>query len=402
VETDNPSVTIGGEAAVTEATGLALRSLRYPSAGLAVALSEVVGRTNCDVAAAFLVGRPEEVELLAAVGRSAAALGGRGPAPAQTRLVRDFGREASPRSTPPPPDAGRPWADHAWVSRICTPLTDEENVVLVLAGDRSVEAGELSDLSTAIAILVRIDLLAGEVDRLRAELHRTRQDRSLLAAGLEHDLRTPLTAIMGAAMILRDNLDKLPGQERAQVLDMVVSQSRRLTAMLEDALSRATEGGDAPVVIRRVQLDELAERAAGAARLAREGEVLIDVPATMVPTDPERLERGLLNLLDNALKFSPPSSPVHLVAERTSSGWVLTVADSGPGVPEDLVPSLFTPHATGSERGEGFGLGLYSVNKLVSELGGNVTYARRDGWTRFSILLPHKVASSAEDETTTE
>lgn len=387
---------------MTETTGVALRSLRYPSAGLAAALSEVVQRTGSDVAASFLIGPVEPVELLAAVGRSAAALGGLGPAPAQTHLMRGFGMETAPRSTPPPPDAGRPWTDHAWISRICTPLTDEDNAILVLAGDHSLEAEELSDLSTAIAVLVRIALLAREVDRLRAELHRTRQDRSLLAAGLEHDLRTPLTAIMGAAMILRDNPDQLPEEERAQLLDMVVSQSRRLTAMLEDALSRATEGGDAPVVTRRVQLDELAERAAGAARLARKGEIVIDVPPTMVATDPERLERGLLNLLDNALKHSPEDEPVHLVAERTSAGWVLTVADSGPGVAEELVPSLFTPHATGSELGEGFGLGLYSVGRLVSELGGNVSYGRREGWTRFSIFLPDPRAESGESETPTQ
>ncbi|HET6770568.1 MAG TPA: ATP-binding protein [Actinomycetota bacterium] len=105
-------------------------------------------------------------------------------------------------------------------------------------------------------------------------------------------------------------------------------------------------------------------------------------------TDTARLERALLNLVDNALKYSPPGHAVHMLGESSDRGFVFTVADCGPGVNPSVVPTLFSAYATDPDRSDGLGLGLHSVAVLVEELGGRVRYARQAGWTRFSIHIP--------------
>ena len=96
----------------------------------------------------------------------------------------------------------------------------------------------------------------------------------------------------------------------------------------------------------------------------------------------------MLNLVDNALKYSPSDVPVHVIVEEEVSTVSITVADNGPGVTADVLPGLFSAYATDPHRTDGTGLGLHSVRALVGELGGRVGYSRHSDWTRFTVTLP--------------
>jgi two-component system sensor histidine kinase MprB len=158
--------------------------------------------------------------------------------------------------------------------------------------------------------------------------------------------------------------------------------------MMTEALEKGEEGPDTPVRLREEELAEIARRAAGAARVGRGGEILIEVPEVRLVTDSGRVERALLNLLDNALKYSPTDQAVHLLGEANPDGFTLTVADAGPGVSPAVVPTLFSAYVTDPNRTGGTGLGLHSVARLARDLGGRVAYSRKEGWTRFSLTLP--------------
>ncbi|HYH28493.1 MAG TPA: HAMP domain-containing sensor histidine kinase, partial [Actinomycetota bacterium] len=254
---------------------------------------------------------------------------------------------------------------------------------------------ELKNASAPVALLTTTLVATREVEALRKDLRQVRQDQTLLAAGLQHDLRTPLTSILGCARTLRDRGTSLSAEERTEMLDIIAGQAQRLSEMMSEALDQHREDPDAPVRLREVDVEELARRAAGAARVGRGGEILIEVGTHTVVTDSNRVERALLNLLDNALKYSPSDRAVHLIGEPTADGYAFTVADAGPGVTGSVVPTLFSAYSTDPNRHGGTGLGLHSVAGIAAELGGRVSYSRQSGWSRFTFCIPTPVPSPA-------
>lgn len=168
---------------------------------------------------------------------------------------------------------------------------------------------------------------------------------------------------------------------------MIVAEAEQMTEMVADSLRRDEYGPDAPTQLQPVDPVDVAESVAEAARQARGGEVILGVSEQTLVTDKTRLTRALLNLVDNALKYTPDGSPVRVSGRRDGEHYKFVVADSGPGVPEDMIPALFRPFTTDPHRRDGTGLGLHSVATIAGELGGRVAYARRDGWTTFSLWI---------------
>lgn len=369
---------------------LALRAVRHPQTGVAAVLAGVSQVLNARICAVYLApAGPGPAELLATGGPEAGLLGAPGPVEdAMGELVRLLVLETTPISTQVRSDHPGPWDAFDHLGRIATPLPSGVACLLLVAGGEHFDADKLRRASAPIAVLTAALVAGREVERLRHELHELGQERTLLAAGLQHDLRAPLSSILGCARTIRDRLDVLAPSERNELLDIVESQGERLNTMIAQALDRETIGPDAPLRLTTVSLSEVAERVASAARAGREGHILIEVPDDSVVTDTGRLERALLNLLDNALKYSPPSQAVHLLGEKENQGFTFTVADAGPGVTSSVVPTLFSAYATDPNRSGGLGLGLHSVSCLADELGGRVGYARHAGWTRFSLQIP--------------
>nr|WP_243852376.1 HAMP domain-containing sensor histidine kinase [Saccharomonospora amisosensis] len=221
-----------------------------------------------------------------------------------------------------------------------------------------------------------------------------RQRRLVADAG--HELRTPLTS-------LRTNLELLlaaskPGspslseRDRTEIEADIRFQLDELTQLIGD-LVELTRGEAAREEAERVDLVEVIERALDRAR-PRAGEVEFetDLRPWVLTGDPNTLERAVLNLLDNAVKFSPAGSVVRVVSRPLGDGTaVVEVADAGPGIAEEDLPKIFDRFYRSSEARTlpGSGLGLAIVKQAVERHGGAV-YAGRapEGGALLTIRLP--------------
>ncbi len=223
---------------------------------------------------------------------------------------------------------------------------------------------------------------------------RERQRRLVADAG--HELRTPLTS-------LRTNLDLLvassrPGArqlaetDRAEIYDDVRAQVNELTTLVGDLVELARD--DAPHVVHSpVELTEVVERALDRARRRAPG-ILFQVHTVQWPMlgDATALERAVLNLLDNAVKWSPPGGTVRLQVRQVSDGTVvLEVADSGPGIADADLPHVFDRFYRSDDARTmlGSGLGLAIVKQVAERHGGTVSAGRApEGGALLTLHLP--------------
>lgn len=246
-------------------------------------------------------------------------------------------------------------------------------------------------------LLERAELLAS-LERQRTELERQNGVIRDLVYAFSHDLRTPLIA---NAMNMRLALEGAYGELSADyqsVLNNGLSANEDLLELADSLLLVARfESGEPPGETDAVEFRGLLEES-----VARLYPVLSDkdVRVTLhAPTElsilgrAAELRRVVQNLLDNAVKFSPEGGSVSVALQRdeeslSAQGVTLSVCDSGPGVPEALLPHLFERFSHG-KAGGGSGLGLYLAQQLVAGHGGTLRYTPRpEGGSCFSVWLP--------------
>ncbi|HEX2951841.1 MAG TPA: PAS domain-containing sensor histidine kinase [Armatimonadota bacterium] len=234
-----------------------------------------------------------------------------------------------------------------------------------------------------------------ETDRERAitELREMQEQQRLYLHTISHDLRSPLTIIHGHAQLLREELsDDCAGHTS---IDAILRSAQRMNTMIQDLVESARlEGGQLHLQTQPVHLpayvDELLKRLSTDPGYAR---VHLEFPENvpLVSADHDRLERILTNLLNNALKYSAPESPVHVRADRHDTDVVIAVQDEGQGIAHDDLPHLFDRfyRAKGEHRAEGIGLGLYITKRLVEAHGGRIWVESEPGkGSTFSFTLP--------------
>lgn len=235
------------------------------------------------------------------------------------------------------------------------------------------------------------------VARDTTELTRTADMRRDFVANVSHELKTPLAAIRGYAETLLDGALEETATAR-RFLDRILSQCRRLQALLDDLLTLSRlEGVEPPREREPVDLADVVHRAAELlSAAAREKRVRVEVdeqPVSPVLGDADSLERLVLNLLDNAIKYNRPEGTVVLRLFETGSEIVLEVTDTGIGIPQDSLPRLFERFYRvdkGRAREEGgTGLGLAIVKHVAQSHGGQVDVESRIGQgTTFRVRLP--------------
>jgi signal transduction histidine kinase len=238
--------------------------------------------------------------------------------------------------------------------------------------------------------------LARSFNRMAGEVNNAREMQRRFLANVSHDLKTPLTSILGFSQILAEESAGPTQQRAAQVINEEARRLQRLTLDLLE-LSRLESGR---LQLRRTILDlnDLAGRAlAPYAELPANAALhFLDQRAAgplWISGDGDRLMQALVNLLDNAVKFCDPKGSVALRTERRGTAAVLTVANTGVAIdPEDLtrVFQRFyrTDHSRATRTG-GTGLGLAIVREVVAAHGGQVeARSDDDGWTRFVMSLP--------------
>ena len=245
------------------------------------------------------------------------------------------------------------------------------------------EIGQLAEGFNAM-----LDALQRSIGALDASVRAQRQ----LVADASHELRTPVTSLRTNIEVLRQQ----PGMavaERQRLLDDVVEQSEELTALMNDLIELA-RGEQQRVEREDVRLDlVVGEAVERARRNSPRTPFALSAQPLLVSGTPQRLERAVNNLIDNAAAYSPPGAPVEveLRGEGSPASAVLSVRDHGPGIAEQDLPHVFDRFYRGAEaRGRpGSGLGLAIVRQVAEQHGGTVAAERADGGgTLMRLRLP--------------
>jgi two-component system phosphate regulon sensor histidine kinase PhoR len=228
------------------------------------------------------------------------------------------------------------------------------------------------------------------------EIHQLEGMRRDFVANVSHELRTPLTAIRGFAETLRGS--EVSVDQRRQYLDVILRHADRLTALIEDLLELSRiEGGTRGLALEAVDVGALARSLLQDLKPRLEAGRLVAVvqpglaPAALA--DRRALEQVLLNLLDNAVKYSEPGGRIEIALTGSRDGVRIDVSDTGIGIPEADRARIFerfyrVEKARSRDLG-GTGLGLSIVKHLVQALDGEVFVVSREGkGTTFTLRLP--------------
>ena len=228
----------------------------------------------------------------------------------------------------------------------------------------------------------------------RAKLTRALDTRSEILIALAHDLRNPLSAVLGyTQMLMEDEYGHCTDAQRG-VLASIEQQALQLLAMLNDALAmaRADSDQDEPKRDEFVLDDVLRELCSGAAaRRATNGVRLawsVDPAVPPLRSDRFRVRQILQNLVDNALRFTDHGD-VNVDARPHEGGVRVVVSDTGTGIDRADLPHLFEPFRPGGSARSGTGCGLYLVKRFSESLGGRIAVDSTPGiGTRFTVDLP--------------
>lgn len=273
------------------------------------------------------------------------------------------------------------------------PCTDEEEWLLSAVADQA-----------AVAL---------ENARLDAEVRAAREEREQAVSGadeakdralatLSHDLRSPLNAIDSFAELIEMEIMGPVTDRQREALGRIRMSGRHLLAVLENVLEMARlSAGVVRVDVRTVSLAQVVEEAVLMVRhtaAAREQDLRVEPgPELAVEADPDRLRQVLINLVGNAVKYTPPGGAIRVGTARRESGgraWgTVSVTDTGPGIPREKLSAIFQPYyripGSESDGTEGAGLGLAISRELARQMGGDVEVESEPGrGCTFTVKLP--------------
>jgi PAS domain S-box-containing protein len=248
----------------------------------------------------------------------------------------------------------------------------------------------------AAAPIVMDGHIVGAVITFRdmTDMRQLQRRREEYLALISHDLRAPLTAILGRAQLLVRWLTQHGLAREAESANIVVESSHRMNALIKDALehSRIDAAMDAQqrsVIDLVTVVRQMVDQSIAPDDRAR---VTLDaIPTLSVVVEVAQIERVIVNLLTNALKFSSPNTPIVVHVAQQATDAIVSVTDQGIGIaPEDL-PHLFEKHYRAQTVGQiaGNGLGLYSSRLIVEAHGGQLWAERTVGaGSTFTMTLP--------------
>ncbi|MBF0536830.1 MAG: sensor histidine kinase KdpD [Nitrospirae bacterium] len=257
------------------------------------------------------------------------------------------------------------------------------------------EQGQLHILDGFVnqtAIAIQRILLAEQARHaiLKAE---TETLRNTLLSSISHDLRTPLAAITGAASTLLQGDVTYQAAERHELLQTIYEEAEHLNQIIRNVLNMTRiEAGAITIKKQWLTLEEtfgaslnrLSERLKD-----RAVEITLPEDLPMLYLDPLLIEQVLINLLDNAIKYTPAASPIALCATVKDAWITVEVKDKGPGIKEGEQERIFDKFVRSSSKAGGIGLGLTICRAIVTAHGGKVwAENRHDGGATFKFTLP--------------
>jgi two-component system, OmpR family, sensor kinase len=249
---------------------------------------------------------------------------------------------------------------------------------------------EVGELARTLEQMLR------SLDAARAEREAALRKQRAFVADASHELRTPLTSILANLELLQASLEDPGSEEERVMVDSALRSSSRMSRLVTDLLLLARADAGRLAARTRCNLAEIAGSvAAEVAPTVGERELRIDNDRRLpVDGNPDELHRMLLNLLDNAVRYTPPGSTIELRLRAAGSEAVVEVADDGPGVPPELREQIFERFVRGegpadtAARG-GSGLGLAIVRAVAASHGGSVVATESEsGGALFRVHLP--------------
>ncbi|MGW0865138.1 ATP-binding protein [Streptomyces sp. NPDC002611] len=231
----------------------------------------------------------------------------------------------------------------------------------------------LAAFAAQAAVVLDRQRLQHEADQAK-ELAEGNRIRTALLAAVSHDLRTPLAGIKVSVSSLRSHDVAWSEEDQAELLEAIEEGADRLDLLVGNLLdmSRLQTGTVTPIV-READLDEVVPMALGG---VPEDSVELNIPETlpMVQVDKGLLERSVANVVENAVKYSPPGTPVLVKASAIADRVEVRVIDRGPGVPDEAKDRIFEPFQRygDSPRGSGVGLGLAVARGFAEAMGGTI------------------------------
>jgi sigma-B regulation protein RsbU (phosphoserine phosphatase) len=255
----------------------------------------------------------------------------------------------------------------------------------------AIERQELTD---------RLAASIDELERQRASVLQLNQLKNDLIAVLAHDIKGPLTSIVGFAELLEEGY--LEGTQATDAAHTIRMNAQRLATLANDVLELSRiEHGELEISDERVNVIELIEAAAEAHRVERPIVISKAVQAAFVRGDEDRLRQVFDNLLRNAIKYSPQGQPIEVDIDADGENFRFTIRDRGMGIPPEDIPRLFERFARASNARRakiaGTGIGLFIVKMIVERHGGSITVESKLGeGSTFTLTLPSIDATASK------
>ncbi|MCM2356697.1 MAG: ATP-binding protein [Geobacteraceae bacterium] len=270
----------------------------------------------------------------------------------------------------------------------------------------SVEQGDLSVRMTATGkdevgrLIVSFNSMVDRLDTAKKELDQyhfqqmERADRLAsvgeMAAGIAHEIKNPLTGIAAAMTIIKEDFP--PSDPRTEIISEVLEQIKRLDKTVNDLLFFGKPSLPEPTCVNVNTILKKTIMFASQHRGGKNVEKRLELQENLPPVyvDPKQIQQVFLNLILNALQAMREGGVLTITSAPVESGgetWVrVNIADTGPGIPEEILGKIFTPFFT--TKAQGTGLGLAICYKLISQHGGNIFVESEDGkGTLFTVEL---------------
>jgi signal transduction histidine kinase len=248
-----------------------------------------------------------------------------------------------------------------------------------------------------------VEEYAGQMEQVAAQMENVAQERleklkdseRLAAIGatasmVGHDMRNPLQAISGDLYFAKKDLEKIPpSQLRQSIEESLASAEMSITYLNKIIQDLQDYASPIKLTLQQADLETLCNEVLFKRDLPLNISAFchVDEDAKIVCTDSLILKRILNNLTSNAVQAMPNGGKLTLMARKSAEDFVVTVEDTGMGIPEDMHPKLFTPMFTTKAKGQGFGLVV--VKRMTEALGGKVTFETESGvGSKFHIHLP--------------
>jgi two-component system sensor histidine kinase KdpD len=250
-------------------------------------------------------------------------------------------------------------------------------------------------ISSQVAMALERQRLSDEQRTILVESEREKMRGNLLRA-ISHDIRTPLAGISGASAAILENKDALSAETKEKLIANIQDESQWLIRMVENLLSvtRLDENAANLKKLPEAAEEVIADAVGRIQKRFPSRHIQVSVPNDYleVPMDGTLIAQVLINLLENAVKFSPESVPIEVSLRKEGSSAVFVVADHGKGIPQEELSTLFSGMRHGepsADSSRGMGIGLSICKTIVTAHGGKIGVENLpSGGAVFRFTLP--------------